>query len=296
MNEEAFTSSLKHLFPQTELVVEGPGDDCAVLRIPGSEEYLLASVDQVIEGIHFLKGEAPDAVAAKLVNRNISDIAAMGGSPQYALLTIAANPLDETFLTAFHQGIQRASGAFGMCVVGGDIAKLPSPGWVATLTILGKIEPENLKLRRTAMPGDLLCGTGCFGRSFPTGHHLDFAPRLNEGRWLGTQKQVHAMMDVSDGLLKDSLRMAADSGLALELDLDNIPRRDHASIEEALCDGEDYELIFAIAPDAYDTLVSENRTGTFITKLGKFQSGTPGELLTPLNLTRKGFDHFHENH
>ena len=295
MDEEAFTSSLKHLFPQTELVVEGPGDDCAVLRIPGSEEYLLAAADQVIEGIHFLKGEAPDAVAAKLVNRNISDIAAMGGSPQYALLTIATNPLDETFLTDFHKGIQKASGAFGVCVIGGDIAKLPSPGFAAALTILGKIEPENLKLRRTALPGDLLCGTGCFGRSFPTGHHLDFTPRLNEGRWIGTQKQVHAMMDVSDGLLKDSLRMAADSGLALELDPDNIPRRDHASVEEALCDGEDYELIFAVDPDAFETLVSENRTGTFITKLGKFQSGAPGALLTPLELTRKGFDHFHEN-
>lgn len=294
MNEESFTSGLKRLFPQTEFVVEGPGDDCAVLRVPGSDEYLLAAVDQVVEGIHYLKGEEPSAFAEKLVNRNVSDIAAMGGIPQYALLAVAADPLDKTFLSAFHEGIRKACTAFGMCVIGGDISALPSPGCAASLTILGRIEPGNLKLRRTAKPGDLLCGTGEFGRSFATGHHLRFVPRLKEGRWLGSRPEVHAMMDVSDGLLKDSLRMAEASGLALELDPDAIPRRDHASLEEALCDGEDYELIFSVSPDSFDLLASGIETS--IAKLGRFRKGTPGRLLTPLDLSRKGFDHFHENH
>lgn len=294
MNEEALVAGLKRLFPQSADVVEGPGDDCAAIRLPGSDSLLLSAVDQVIEGIHYLPGEEIASVAEKLVKRNVSDIAAMGGAPTHALLTIAANPLEEKVLYRFFEAAQETCARYGMCIVGGDVSALPAPGSVFTLSILGCVPADCMKLRRTAQPGDLLCGTGSFGRSFPTRRHLHFEPRLEEGRYLGKQRCVHAMMDVSDGLLKDALRMASDSGLALRLDPDAVPRFAGATLEEALTDGEDYELIFAVAPGDADALIAEFPY-TRLSKFGVFLEGTPGTLMNLPDLKRKGFDHFHEN-
>lgn len=291
MDEEKLVADLKTVFPQRPEVAEGPGDDCAVIHLPDSELLLLAAVDQVVESVHFLPGEPPERIAAKLVKRNVSDIAAMGGSPAYAMLTAAMNPLSPEFLAEFHRGVQKACEKYGMCVVGGDVSSLPSPGSVFTLSIFGYSAPGTVKLRRTARPGDLLCGTGCYGRSFETEHHLDFEPRLREGQFLGQCKAVHAMMDVSDGLLKDARRMALDSGLALEFDCASIPLRDGATTEDALCDGEDYELICAVAPNAAETLHS---AFPHLTPMGKFTRGIPGNISGLPVLTKKGFDHFHE--
>lgn len=294
MNEEALVARLKQLFTPGAEVVEGPGDDCAAIRMPGTDSLLLAAVDQVVEGIHYLPGEASAAVAGKLVKRNVSDIAAMGGEPLYAMLTVAANPLEEPELLRFFEAVQESCGRYGMCVAGGDVAALPERGAVFTLSILGRVKAECMKLRRTARAGDVLCATGWFGRSFPTGRHLTFEPRLKEGQYLGACSCVHAMMDVSDGLLKDSLRMASDSGLALQLEPDAVPRFDGASLEEALSDGEDYELIFAVAPEEADRLIAEFPY-TRISKIGVFLEETPGEFRNWPDWKKKGFDHFHEN-
>lgn len=102
------------------------------------------------------------------------------------------------------------------------------------------------------------------------------------------------MMDVSDGLLKDALRMASDSGLALRLEPDAVPRFDGATLEEALTDGEDYELIFAVAPGEADALMAEFPYSR-LSEFGVFLEGTPGKLLNPPDWKKKGFDHFHEN-
>lgn len=294
MNEEALAAKLKTLFPQNADVVEGPGDDCAAIRLAGSDMLMLAAVDQVIEGIHCVPGEDIRRVAAKLVNRNVSDIAAMGGTPAYAMLTIAAKPLEEEALLHFYEAVRDTCSRYGMCVIGGDIAALPAPGAVFTLSIMGHVKENHMKLRRTAQAGDVLCGTGSFGRSFPTGHHLNFAPRLEEGVFLGQQECVHAMMDVSDGLLKDALRMASDSGLSLKLNPESVPRRDGATPEEALTDGEDYELIFAVAPEKADALMAEFPY-TRLSRFGVFLEGVPGKLLDPPDLNRKGFDHLNGN-
>lgn len=291
MDEEKLVADLKAIFPQRPEVAEGPGDDCAVIRLPNTERLLLAAVDQVVAGIHFLPEEPPERIAAKLVRRNVSDIAAMGGSPAYAMLTSAMNPLTPEFLDAFFRGVQSACAEYGMCVVGGDVSSLPESGAVFTLSIFGCSEPGTVKLRRTARAGDLLCGTGCYGRSFESGHHLTFRPRLREGLVLGRTEAVHAMMDVSDGLLKDARRMALDSGLALEFESERIPRRDGASIEDALCDGEDYELICAVAPEAEETLCS---AFPHLVRMGYFKEGVPGAVSGIPVLNKKGFDHFHE--
>ena len=158
MNEEKFVRDLRALFPQSPDVKVGPGDDCAVLDL-GGPQLLLAAVDQVISGVHYLPGTPADAVAGKLLKRNVSDIAAMGGVPTHALLSLAVDPMDEEWLLAFHRGIAAHAGPYGISVVGGDMAKLFTAGQALSLTILGKVEAERLCLRSNARAGDWLFAT-----------------------------------------------------------------------------------------------------------------------------------------
>ena len=127
MNEESFVRKLTALFPQSPDVTVGPGDDCAVLDL-GTPDLLLAAVDQVISDVHYTRETAPEAVAGKLIKRNISDIASMGGLPTHALLSLAVNPMDEEWLLAFHHGIAEQAAAHGISVIGGDMAKLFTAG------------------------------------------------------------------------------------------------------------------------------------------------------------------------
>ncbi|MBO4648499.1 MAG: thiamine-monophosphate kinase [Lentisphaeria bacterium] len=292
MNEESFVRKLTALFPQSADVAVGPGDDCAVLDL-GTQDLLLAAVDQVISDVHYTQGTSPASIAGKLLKRNVSDIAAMGGVPTHVLLSLAVDPMDEGWLLEFHRGMADLASKYGISVIGGDMAKLFAPGEALSLTILGKVERNKLCLRSNANAGDLLYATGEFGNSFRSGHHLDFLPRLPEARFLAGDFTC-AMQDVSDGLLKDAARMAEASGLALELEPDRIPLRAGASRESALTEGEDYELLFAVPESLRDEL--ERRwdfPGTALTCLGRFVPGTPGAvsgLPEPLNQT--GYDHF----
>ena len=281
MNEELFVHSLQKIFPAGKQVVLGIGDDCAALELPGMEQYLLAAVDQVVEGIHYLPGTPVEKIAGKLVRRNVSDIASMGGTPAFAMLSMALSSKKD--LMKFHEAVQKECEKYGIQVIGGDLSGAVS-GSVYSFSILGFAEREKMKTRSGVRAGDALYSCGAFGRSFSTGWHLDFEPQLSAGKILSRCPEVHAMMDVSDGLLKDSLRMAEASSLQLYLDFDAIPRRDSATLEEALFDGEDYALIFAASPEFVSPVNA--------VKIGEFSSGTPGRLLNKISINRKGFDHF----
>lgn len=299
MNEEDFIRKLSASLVQGPDVAVGPGDDCAALDF-GLEELILAAADQVVSGVHFIEGaSSPEEAAGKLLNRNVSDIAAMGGRPTHALVTVALNPVDETWLRAFHKGLQATAAKYGISIVGGDISSLKSPGQVCSLSILGRVKREKLCLRSNAKANDILFGTGSFGNSFASGKHLHFTPRLEEAQFLAGA-YTNAMIDVSDGLLKDARRMASASNLALKLELSGIPLAPGASLQSALAEGEDYELLFAVHPDKVPELL---RLWPFknvkITRLGVFAEGAPGEVLdssTGKDLTTAicGFDHFHE--
>jgi thiamine-monophosphate kinase len=221
----------------------GPGDDCAVLpAAPGAQ---LVTVDPVIAGIHFDRRVPARAAGAKLLKRNLSDIAAMGGRPRAAVIALA---LDERtslrWLADFHRGLAAESRRHGVPIVGGDVARLPG-AFVATLTLVGTA-PRRPLTRTGARRGDRIYVTGEFGRSRPTGHHHRFQPRLAEGRWLAARPEVVAMMDVSDGLAKDLLALTPP-GAEPRLDVSALPRRDGATAREALGDGEDYELVLVVA-------------------------------------------------
>ena len=222
----------------------GMGDDCAVLRPARGRE--LVTVDPVIHGVHFDRRTPPRQAGAKLVKRNLSDIAAMGGRPRAAVVSLAMDARTSlAWLREFHRGMALEARRHGVSIIGGDVARLPG-SFVATLTLLGESTGRVLT-RAGSRPGDWIYVTGSLGRSFPSGHHHAFRPRLAEGAWLAGREEVRSMMDVSDGLAKD-LASLTPKGLAPALFGALIPRRGGASLREALCDGEDYELLLTVAP------------------------------------------------
>lgn len=225
----------------------GIGDDCAVLR--PSRGRQLITVDPVIYPRHFNDRVPPRAVGEKLLKRNLSDLAAMGGRPTAAVLALTLDArVSLTWLEQFYRGLAACARRYRVPIVGGDVAQ--ADGMVAaSLTLLGEATAPRVVTRTGARIGDWIYVTGELGRSLETGHHHRFAPRLAEGAWLARQSAVRAMMDVSDGLAKD-LHALTPRGAAPALEAANLPRRDGADVRAALTDGEDYELVFALAAHA----------------------------------------------
>ena len=224
----------------------GIGDDCAVIRPARGRELL--TVDPVVHGVHFDGRVPPREVGAKLFKRNLSDIAAMGGRPRAAVIALALDGrVSLAWLAGFYRGLARESLRHGVPVVGGDVARLDG-SLVATLAMTGEA-PGRVLTRAGSRAGDWIYVTGSLGRSLATGHHHGFEPRLAEGAWLARRAGVRAMMDVSDGLAKD-LGAMTPRGSAPALFGALLPRRGKASVREALCDGEDYELVFSVASGA----------------------------------------------
>ena len=222
----------------------GIGDDCAVL--PAARGRQLLTVDPVIYGEHFDDRVAPRAVGEKLFKRNLSDIAAMGGRPRAAVVALALDPrVKLAWLEGFYRGLAAVSRRYGVPVVGGDVARHDG-GLVANLTLLGEAAGPRVLTRTGARVGDGIFVTGRLGGSLASGHHHRFTPRLAEGVWLARQPEVRAMLDVSDGLAKD-LRALTPPNAVTALDAAALPRRRGCDIHAALCDGEDYELVFAVA-------------------------------------------------
>ena len=281
MNEKDILDRIPDIFPQNGEVVTGPGDDCAVLDF-GLDKFYLMSVDQLVSDIHYRRKSAFAAnIAKKLLNRNLSDIAAMGGFPAHALLTMTLSKktaADSYWIDEFLNTLSHEAGKWNISVCGGDISSTNDESDSFSLTITGWITKDSLCLRSSAKSGDLLFATGLFGNSLPTGHHLNFTPRLELAHFLaGTF--TNTMIDVSDGLLLDAARLAEMSKLGLCLDLDKIPARDNANIKQCLTDGEDYELLFAVSPENQDLLVKEwPFDDILLTKLGLFNKTNPGRV------------------
>jgi thiamine-monophosphate kinase len=224
----------------------GIGDDCAVMRPARGRELL--TVDAVVRGVHFSDGTRPRDVGAKLMKRNLSDIAAMGGSPRAAVVALALDGrVSLSWLEKFYRGLAAEARRHAVAVVGGDVTRLDG-SFVATLALAGE-STGRILTRSGSRPGDWIYVTGSLGRSLPTGHHLHFSPRLAEGRWLARRDDVRAMIDVSDGLAKDAGALAP-AGASPAIYSAMLPRRAGATDREALCDGEDYELAFCAASRA----------------------------------------------
>jgi thiamine-monophosphate kinase len=267
------------------------GDDCAVVRAPGAAEFQLLKTDCVLEGVHFAAGTEPARVGWKAICRPLSDIAAMGGQPRYALVTLAlAAGTSVAFAKGVYRGIARAAREFGVVVVGGETARSPGPCFIS-VCIVGTVPRRRCVLRGGGRVGDRLYVTGRLGGSLPSGRHLRFRPRLAEGQWLAANFRISAMMDLSDGLAADLPRLARASGTGFHLQREAVPRAPGCSAEQALGDGEDYELLFALAPGKaapLEKLWRRQFPRVRLTAIGEL--ATPGECRGLGD--ERGYEHF----
>lgn len=245
MNEHALLQSIYKNSTTTSSVTIGPGDDMGELLV--GNERILCAVDQLIVGRHVEHDTSPELIGNKAIARCFSDIAAMCATPVGCLLT-ACVPTTATneWCEAVFMGAKKVAEQWGGPIFGGDIATSIGPA-VFTVTALAT-PPKNGAITRTkSKAGDYVCVTGDLGNSI-AGHHLTFTPRIKEAKELlsALGSDLHAMIDISDGLGQDASHLATER-VQLVIDTALLPLREGATIDGAIADGEDYELLFTSA-------------------------------------------------
>lgn len=289
LGEDGLLRLLTRRWRHGPTVQTGVGDDCAVLEGRGKAHTLLFKTDSVVEGVHFSPETPGRLVGRKALGRALSDVAAMGGRPLYALIALAL-PSSTTPAVAqeIYRGIEGLARRSAVDLVGGELSR--GRQIVLTIALIGETAGYPPVLRSGACPGEGLYVTGSLGGSLGSGRHLRFPPRLAEGEWLAKGRWASSLMDVSDGLASDLPRLARASDVDWSLEEGRVPRRRGCSLEQALCDGEDYELLFTVEPDRESALRKEWPFSTRLTRIGVClppSSGTPGRTSSS-----HGFDHF----
>lgn len=309
MNEFELIDRVKPLLPRNDSVVVGAGDDCAVLQPPAAGHQLLFKTDAVVEGVHFTAETPAEKVGRKALARAVSDIAAMAGTPTSAVVTLGLPPgFSAGRVEAIYRGMAEFAGRHDIALVGGETTHSPGAMFLS-VALIGTVPAGRAVLRSGAKVGDAVFVTGELGGSIE-GHHLDFEPRVVEARWLAEHFDIHAMMDLSDGLAGDlqhilqASRVPGGEILAPALPIRPAARlRARSSdtakpaVVAALTDGEDFELVLTIASsdavpllDGWKARFPETR----ITCIGKLND-RPGLFLreerglTPLG---HGYQHF----
>lgn len=255
MNELDLLKRLLPALPTNDSVVLGAGDDCAVMDLGLPDRWLLFKADAVVEGVHFLADTPPEKIGRKALARALSDIAAMAGTPTAALVTLGLpREFNPARIEAIYAGLGDCARQHGVAIAGGETTTNPG-GVLLSIALLGWVAKDKCLRRAGAQPGDALFVTGELGGAI-AGRHLDFEPRLAEARWLAAHGEVHAMIDLSDGLASDLRHLLAASGVGAELHAPAIPisraaRQAHRAagsrkppLLAALTDGEDFELLF----------------------------------------------------
>ena len=288
LSEDRLLEILLADLPLGRNTLVGPGDDCAVVQGPGIRGRLLLKTDCVVEGVHYLPEDDPRKVGWKALCRPLSDVAAMGGEPLHALVSIMS-PEDRTvaYWRSIYKGLSKAAGRFGVGIVGGETSR--SRCVAVSVSLIGRVETGRLITRSGGQPDDLLFVTGTLGGSFG-GRHLSFVPRIAEGRWLSSRGYARAMIDLSDGLATDLPRLAAASKCGFQIDSAALPRTRGCDSAQAMCDGEDYELLIAVAPRLAARLRhgwKQTFPGVRLTEIGRLT-----EPKAPSPALPKGFDHF----
>lgn len=304
--------------------VEGIGDDCAIIETDDTVQ--LVTTDMLVEEIHFLRDAiGPFDLGRKSLAVNLSDIAAMGGTPTSAYLSLGIpRELEVEWLDRFFEGLHALCDEADVALLGGDTTGSPGP-LIVNLAVLGSCRPASLKLRRDARAGDTVCVTGELGDSaaglrvlledLPRDgeaqvlldrHHRPRA-HLAEGAWLGGRAEVRAMLDVSDGIDSDCHRIMEASGCAMRIELERLPvsaelralaRREGWDAQQiAAGGGEDYCLMCTVETGRHEELTRafEAAFGRPLTAIGRVVEGD--DLLyeregRSLTLDRHGWDHF----
>ncbi|HTQ72242.1 MAG TPA: thiamine-phosphate kinase [Acidocella sp.] len=290
----------------------GLKDDAAVLRPPPGRELVL-TVDQMLEGVHFLPGDDPALVARKLLRRNLSDLAAMGATPLgYLLTTALPAALPEDWLAGFAKGLETDQRQFGIGLLGGDSSSSRTD-IALTATLIGHVAPGQALRRNGAHAGDKIWVTGSIGDAalglearrgklldqtgFLTRRSLLPEPRVG----LSLAGIASAAIDISDGLVQDLSHLCRGSGLAAVIHAGRVPISPEAAVlgpdylEMRLTGGDDYELLLAAPPEMSDTLRAACGDVP-VTQIGMFQPGEGVQVLSesgaPLTLSTSGWKHF----
>ncbi len=291
LGEDAVVATLTRGLPLGGDVRHGAGDDCAVIGGPRDRIWRLLKTDCVVEGVHFEKAEKPARVGWKALCRAVSDIAAMGGLPKHALVTVAVSrDASMAWLRNLYAGLRRAARRFDVSIVGGETSRSPGPAFIS-VALTGEVERTRCVTRVGGRAGDLLFVTGRLGGSL-AGKHLDFTPRLAEARWLTANFRVRAMMDLSDGLAADLPRLARMSGCGFEICGGKIPCSRGCSVERALGDGEDFELLFAVRPSDAARLEAKWRIKFPRLPLTRIGMLTRRPARAKQATKHRGYDHF----
>jgi thiamine-monophosphate kinase len=300
---------------RSSALVTGIGDDCAVLRVPRGHETLVTT-DFSLEGIHFRREWHPaESVGHRCLTRGLSDIAAMGGQPLAAFLSLALpNDLDQSWADEFLKGLLALARRHKLPLAGGDIAQSPA-GVLADITVLGSVPKGRAVLRSTARPGDLIYVTGALGASAAVvealyaGLQLDRSkldahfypqPQIAIGRYLRERKLATAMIDISDGLSTDLSHICEESRVGGVINETAIPIAKLTSpkvqLRHALHGGDDYQLLFTARPK---TKVPRRIAGVAITPIGEITRSRNLTVKsadgTKRQLTSQGWQHFQQN-
>jgi thiamine-monophosphate kinase len=260
-------------------LVAGIGDDCAIIR-PRAGEDLLFTTDYTIEGVHFRRAtQSGKQTGYKAMARGLSDIAAMGGVPRFALISLALAPWTTQFYVCdLYKGFAKLTDLYGVRVIGGDVTR--GVRLAIDVIVIGAV-PRGKALRRNgARPGDLIYVSGPLGRAAARDFKDLPEPRIELGQML--RPTATACMDLSDGLSLDLHRLCVESGVAADL-FSPLPLAPKATLDHALYGGEDYELLC--------TIPAGRKAPAPFTQIGVIRKGRPGRLsLDGVRLHPRGWD------
>jgi thiamine-monophosphate kinase len=245
MNEHELLHSIYKASTSLAGITIGPGDDMGELQVGG--ERILCAVDQLVVGKHVTPDVLPERIGAKAIARCFSDIAAMAATPVGSLMTACVpSTCSNAWCESVFSGATKVAEQWGGPIFGGDIACSDGPA-IFTVTAIATPPHSGAITRLGAQVGDYLCVTGELGNSI-AGHHLSFTPRIAEARDLLEilGKDLHSMIDISDGLGQDASHLASDE-IQMVIDTNLLPFRTGATVQGAIGDGEDYELLFTSA-------------------------------------------------
>lgn len=303
--EAEFIQWLRRRFTAGAGVRTWIGDDCAVVAAPAGGEWVVTT-DMLLEGTHFdLATASARDVGRKAMNVNVSDVAAMGCRPRFALTAVGVSRRHGgRVLRELYAGLAMAARRAGVVLIGGD-TNSHAGGLVIAVTLLGEVPRGGRPfLRSAARPGDAVCVTGALGGSI-LGRHLRFEPRVATALALRRRVTVHAMIDVSDGLSVDLGHVLEESGVGAEIESARVPiaaaarRRAAVSGREplahALHDGEDFELLFTLPAEQAERLHGRRIGGARVSRIGRVLRGGGAWLRAPdgarTRLRPEGYQH-----
>ncbi|QDS98642.1 thiamine-phosphate kinase [Adhaeretor mobilis] len=280
--EVEFYQWLKANVRQSDQVLLGIGDDAAILAV-GSDTGMVVTTDTLTDGVDFLVDEAsPQAIGHKALGVNLSDLAALAAKPQAAVVSLVLPREGNKALSALelaigiYEGLLPLAKEFDVAIAGGDTNTWDGP-LVISVTAIGKTTTNGPLIRSGARAGDAILVTGKLGGSI-LGKHLAVQPRCLEALLLNERYDLHAGIDISDGLSLDVSRLAEASGCGVALDLKLVPiaeaaikrsaRSGRDAIDHALSDGEDFELILAAPPNSAAQILADQPTEVGITQVG----------------------------